>query len=221
MSNARGYSTNTWIPSLTLPAMQNNVPLPFAVAWEGEESGGNPCAIGSPHAKGPDGNPQEMGIMQIYNPDDLQHFGVKGSDLRAYCSSDPNNLQMVTRELTEAEIAQQADLLIKMIVKSRAVAQQYLNLAGAHWSPDGRDFWCMVKLVHGLPGLVHGLMNVAAFLKRAPTSWAEFRSTIEHSVKLDPTTEAYRNDPPHRINFSDIFDNAEKAAAGVTGPNVA
>ncbi len=218
---ALGYATATWIPPLSVYAAMANVPLPFALAWIEEESGGNPCAIGRADQKGPDGFPREMGIAQLYNPTDLRELRLSSSALRAYCSIDPNDLERVIRPLTPAEISVQAKAAIDMVVKSRTAAEHALMAAGATWRSDSRDFWRLVKLVHGLPGLVNGLSAVAKHLGRPPASWSEFRKAIEHDVKLDVVTESYRNNPPKRINFSDIFDNAEKAAAGIQSKAVA
>lgn len=220
MSNARNWSVSAWIPILGPRARAAHIPEPFAYAWIGEESGGNPCAIGRADQHGPDGNYREMGIAQLYNPDDFTRFGIKPSDFRAYCSTDPNHPQDVTRELTDAEAAQQADGTIKKIQQVASEASHYLALAGCHWDPSGVDFWRMAKLVHGLPGLMHGVVTVAHALGHPPTSWKEFRTAIENGVKLDPVTETYRNNPPKRVNFSDIFDNAEHATSTMTGPAV-
>ncbi len=203
-----GYTTATWEPVIAVYATAARVPIEFAVQWEGEESGGNPCAIGKPGAKGPDGNPREMGIAQLYNPDDLRDFGVTGDELRAYCVP---GTQTVSRPLTEAEVQQQASLLVRKISKSRSEASHYMTLAGARWPSDGVDFWRLVKLVHGLPGLVHGLVTVAHHLGRAP-SWSEFRRVIEAGeVTLDAATEGYR------AEFGRAFDNAEKCTSTMRG----
>lgn len=224
--NALGYSTATWIPLLTAPLQAAGIPLSYAIHAMQEESGGNPCAIGAPGAVGPDGNPRELGIYQVYNPDDLRKFGVTGAQLRAYCVAGmaPVNYkgktvlshsQGVARPLTAQEMQQQVDVVVAKIKESRDVAGRDATAAGVTWprTPDaaGRDFWRLVKLVHGLPGLVHGLPTVAARIGHPPASWSEFRSAIESgSVVLDPKTEGYRS------QFSSLFNNAEKAASGLT-----
>lgn len=223
-----GYTAETWRSRLAPLCAAHGVPVSFAVAWEDEESAGNPCAIGEPGALGPDGNPKEMGIAQLYNPDDLQLAGVTGNQLRAYCVPTKvqvknsrgqlvwSHSQSVARKLTAAEEAQQAQALVAKIVQARAEASHWLNAARALWPSDGVDFWRTVKLVHGLPGLVHGLMTVATALGRAPSSWSEFRQIAQAGdVKFDPATEAKRS------RFASVFDNAEAAAAGVQGSAVA
>ena len=55
----------------------------FVLKWIEVESNGNPCAVGSLKAFGPDGNPREMGIGQFYNPDDVVRLKLTGSELRA------------------------------------------------------------------------------------------------------------------------------------------
>jgi hypothetical protein len=223
--NAMGYSVATWIPQFAAPAAAAGIPLSYITRSMQEESGGNPCSIGAPGDLGPDGNPRELGIYQVYNPDDLKKVGVTGSQLRAYCVAgmSPVNYkgrtvmshsQSVARPLTPQEMQQQVDVAIGKIKESRDTADAAATAAGVTWprTPDaaGHDFWCLVKLVHGLPGLVHGIIKVTAHLGHPPASWSEYRHEIESgAVVLDPKTEGYRS------QFGSLFNNAEKAASGL------
>ncbi len=221
------YTPEFWATVLAPYVAQANIPLPFAREALTEESNGNPCAIGNPEQYGPDGNPREMGPYQLYNPDDLNYLKISGASLRAYCN--PNKVpyrtkdgrtvmgpsQEVIRPLTVDEVTEVAKAIVGKISQSRSYAAHYAMLAAVRWPPDSIDFWRLVKLVHGLPGLVSsGLGNVATFLGRAPTSWAEYRHCIESGqVKCDPNTEAYRGSD----NYLSEWTNAEKATSTMQG----
>lgn len=224
------YTPEFWAGALAPLAAAQHVPLAFAIAGLTEESGGNPCAIGNPEQYGPDGNPRELGPYQLYNPDDLNFLKISGNALRAYCNPAKTSYRLkdgrtvmgpsqeVIRPLTDAEVAQVAAAIIGKIAQSRSYAAHYATASHLAWPSDGVDFWRLVKLVHGLPGLVQsGLPNVTAFLGHAPTSWAEYRHCIESGqAHCDANTEAHRG----ADNFASIFDNAEKATATMQGAAV-
>lgn len=231
MGYNRMYPPQIWITVIAPYAASHQVPLEFVEAGLTEESGGNPCAIGNPEQLGPDGNPREMGVYQFYNPDDLQFLKITGAQLRAYCSPtkvayktrDGRTImgpsQEVIRPLTAEEMGVQGKGTVDKIVKDRVVAAHYATAAKLTWPSSGIDFWRLVKLVHGLPGLVSiGLGNVAAHLGHAPSSWAEFRHAIESgAVHCDPNTESHRGND----GFGWIFDNAEKATSTMQGKAIA
>lgn len=213
MANAMGYTTSSWIPKLTPACQIAGIPPEFAASAVEEESGGNPCAIGAQGAMGPDGNPREMGIMQFYNPDDLGIIKLTGNQLRAYCQGP--DTENVTRQLSDDEMNAQVNAVVLKISQMRSYAGHYGVLAKIQWPSDSVDFWRLVKLVHGLPGLVQGIVEIAQHLGRAPISWSEYRSTITNNPGiLDKGTEKYRSD------FAAIFDNAEKATAAMSGPEL-
>ncbi len=211
-------SLKTWGLAITPYAALYNIQVPYVLRWLDEESGGNPCAIGYPPAHGPDGNPREMGIAQFYNPDDLAALGMTGNQLRAYCvPGDQHSIMYkgklvkgfsssLLRPLTKAEMEVQAKGTIGLIAKSmKAATADLMNVnAGTSWSRLTRNYWNLVKLQHGLPGISRsGLPAVTKYLGHAPYSWNEFRNNIS-KVKLDTETEKYRGE------FDAIFANAEK-----------
>jgi hypothetical protein len=81
------YPLHSWAPIVAslIPSVAPRTPQAFAMKWLEIESGGNPCAVGDPGQLGPDGNPAEIGIGQLYNPDDFVAFGARAGDFRAYC----------------------------------------------------------------------------------------------------------------------------------------
>jgi hypothetical protein len=121
-----------WAMLLAPAAATRRIQMPYALQWVAMESGGNPCAVGYPPAKGPDGAPKEMGIAQFYNPDDLQRIGLSSRELRAYCIPGDQHKVMfhdrlvrgfssqLRRALTSAEMQTQAVGTIRLIADSMA-----------------------------------------------------------------------------------------------------
>ena len=208
-------SVSTWEPiiaALAVPKGFDEDGIRFALKWIELESGGNPCAVGNVNAKGPDGNPREMGIAQFYNPDDLNILKIKGSDLRAYCIP---GTQHLSRPLTPDEMTFQAQKTIDLINLARASAEKDARKAGLAWDRSSRDFYSLIKLQHGLPGISRsGLPAVNLHLGHPPRDWKEFVDTLP-DVILDSHTEQYRAD------FDRILANTEKCASIVTEKGVA
>jgi hypothetical protein len=220
-TGVRAPSMAAWSALLAPRCLRADLQLPYVLKWIDLESGGNPCDVGDPRERGPDGNPREMGIAQFYNPDDLVRLHVTGAALRAYCV--PGDQHEVTykgkvvrgfskallRPISPAEMAQQADMTIGLITRAAGDAQKDLSAihAGPAWDRTRRDFWALVKLQHGLPGISRsGLPRVTQKLGRPPQNWKEFRNTLP-SVTLDRNTEKYH------AGFVSILDNAEKCAS--------
>jgi hypothetical protein len=217
----------TWA-ALLAPLVLDGTPkiqLPYAVKWLAMESGGNPCSVGDPRQHGPDGQPREIGIAQLYNPDDLTGTGVSAAELRAYCVPGDQHetvyrgkkvrgfSQKLSRPLSVGEMQTQARLTVRKIRTAAAAAGKDLLAIGAGalpaWSPNRRDFWRLVKLQHGLPGLSRsGLPAVTAKLGRPPRDWQEFKNTIAGTpIRNDPRTEGARD------QFAWIMGNAERCAS--------
>jgi len=225
------YSLPIWRFLFTARNALTNYPIDFIMDSIKEESGGNPCTIGNPEQYGPDGNPRELGIFQLYNPDDLKLVRRTGAQMRAYCN--PNKVQYhlrdgrmvmgpsqeVSRLLTSEEMGAEVDAVLAKIGASRASVLRCTTENGVTWPLDSKDFWRLVKLWHGLPGLVStGLHAVAKYLGRPPRSWAEYRHLVQTgTVKCDAGTEAYRGND----GFAHVFDNAENATANMPGQALA
>ena len=213
------WSLDVWDPIVQALAIPEAIPVRFVKAWMDAESGGNPCAVGSITAKGPDGNPREMGLFQLYNPDDLKRVGVTGSELRAYCVP---GTQRVSRKLTPAEMTTQVRAGIQLIKLSRSSAIAAIAKVGADFG-RGPDFWRFVKLAHALPALLNpGIVVVTKTLGRPPRDWAEFRKTAEN-IQWNSLDPAYANIAKYQDagRFPAILDNAEKTGGVVPPEGVA
>lgn len=156
----------------------------FAMAWLGIESGGNECAVGNKYTVVPPGNaPREIGLWQIYNPDDFKKLGIDPLELVSYCvrpAAGQPNPQKLAHPTTDAQKARHVDIGMQVIADKRAYADHYLGASGVRWPNDSPDHWRMVKAVHALPVLANtAIAQVTKRLGRAPSSWHEYRSTYE------------------------------------------
>ena len=187
-----------WDAYLAGPCAAHGIQPAYARRWIEIESAGQPCAVGDPRAGGDPGDPgadfpREIGIAQLWNPDDLRHLGATAAELRAYCIPGRNHpsrirdakgslidivgfSQTLARSLTPAEMQRQADLAVGLIGLAMTGADRDLTAvaAGPGWARTQRDYWRLVKLQHALPGLSHsGLPAVAHLLGHAPRDWTE------------------------------------------------
>jgi hypothetical protein len=169
--------------------------------------------------------PLELGIAQIYNPDDLGLVSPRltGAELRAYCVPGSQHevvfknkivlgfSKQMARPISPEEMGRQAQAAIQLVRRCAAHATRDLASidAGPRWSPDGMSFWAIAKLHHGLPELARqGLAAVTKKLGRPPAGWSEFRANLS-GVKLEANVEKYRED------FTRILDNAQACASAI------
>lgn len=212
------FTASTWEPIVGVLAPQAIIPIPFVMMWLAKESGGNPCAVGELAAVGPDGSPREIGLFQVYNPDDFQHLGERAADYVAYCvrpAPGQPNPQQLARPMTSDEMIAHVNLGIKEIKAKRVYAEHYLGASGVKWNAGGPmapDYWSTVKLAHALPVILNtGLAQVTHALGRAPVTWHEFRSTYEtiQPRAKNPSDGYYR-----------ALQNAEETGFSVPPQNV-
>jgi hypothetical protein len=160
------------------------------LAWTAIESDGDEGSIGAPGAKGPDGYPKEVGLLQLYNPDDFQSLGFTPA------------------QLLNAAPADKAAKYIQFALLKKRTADHVLANAHIAWPTSSPDYWSAVKLEHAsvaYPPTMYA--QVTAKLGRPPNSWREFRSTYEAfnpAAKFNPALKA-----DEQNYFFRILDNAE------------
>jgi len=207
--------------------------LPFVIKWMMVESGGDPCAVGYPADHGASTTspvewrsmPREIGIAQMWNPDDFQALGLSPVAMRAYCVPGDRHQRTwngkpvvgfsgeIARPLTDAEMHEQAVGLVGMITKSVHTAMSDLIGIGAGpgWTADKADFWHVVKLQHGMPQVSHlGFPAVKKKLGRPPSGWNEFRANV---AALLPQLNAGQ--------VAMVLRNAEETASAFAAPDQA
>lgn len=150
-----------------------------AMAWGGEESGFNACAIGEPGEVAEDGSnqePREIGLGQLYNPDDFRKLGINPSKLRAYC--DPGT-QHRNRKLTADEMIEQVKYtILEPMLWGLQFADNAVTAYGLQAWPEA-DFWKLVKVKHAYHLIVdQGMPAVLKKLGRSPANWLEFRQEL-------------------------------------------
>jgi hypothetical protein len=202
---ARDYTPQVWEPLLRALILKDypRIDPRVAMKWLVMESGGSPCSFGRAFDLGPDGSPREIGLGQIYNPDDfkalgLETFGITPASFRAYCVP---NTQLLFRALTSKEMEDQARFtLLAKIAQSMDVADRAIAKHGLHWAKP--DYWKLVKSVHALPSILsQGLPAVVQKLGRPPSNWIEFRQVL--------------GTIPRFLSWSRALNNAEKLSQAV------
>jgi hypothetical protein len=195
----------------------------FAMKWGDAESAWNPCSVGAPGSLGPDGNPTEVGVGQLFNPDDFNRFGIQAADYRAYCQpaaplaaqyraavaakdsaaarAAARQMQSLTRPLTLQEMVDQVHwTLLAKIDEGMKVADAAVQKYGLQW--PFRDYWKLVKAPHAYPPILNtGMPAVVKKLGRAPTDWAEFRRVLDMDM---PNAEklAAAGDPKAKLHWA-------------------
>jgi hypothetical protein len=193
-----------WAGAFGPPTAAAGVPLDFVQAWNAIESGGYPGSIGSPGAKGSDGYPQEVGLLQLYNPDDFTALGFTPAQLLAASPDDA------------------AKMYVQFVLLKKRQADHNLVAANITWPTSSPDYWSAVKFEHAsvkYPPKMYA--QVIAKLGRPPSSWREFRTTYEvlnPASKFNPALK-----PDAQNYFFRIMDNAEWTGFHVqpTAPAVA
>ncbi len=216
------YPLAIWLPivSSLISTDYKRVDPRIAMKWMAMESDGAPCAFGRKSQLGPDGQPREIGLGQIYNPDDfktlgLTALGITPAMFRAYCA--PNS-QRRTRTLSAKEMEDLVRYtLLAKIDQSMGVADRAVATYGLAWATA--DYWALVKSTHGWPQILSkGLPGVVKKLGRAPTSWAEFRQELGMDALVkdgDSRSKTYGQMVPKFPLWRRSLDNAEKLARAV------
>jgi hypothetical protein len=213
------YTVDYWRPLVQLRMMQEHAAtaalpgaLEFAMAWLENESDGNPCAYGDPPPDGtaPNGDPKELGLGQIYNPDDVSRIALKVAPmkiklsskiLRAYCKP---GTQTRTRELTPEEMIEQVECtLLVPIDEGISWANQALAKAGLTWSAVDR--WKLAKAHHAYPPILNWLVPVSTHGKLL--SWADYRAALNKSggIFAPDATDSSKvtdNNPKGYVNYA-------------------
>jgi hypothetical protein len=192
-----------------------------AIAWTRIESDGNICAVGNKYVTVPPGGaPREIGLVQIYNPDDFKELGVDPLELVAYCvrpAPGQKNPQKLAHELTPEQIGRHVTVSLEFIKNKYLYAGRYLAASRVPWPATSVDYWRMTKAAHGLPVLVSaGIAQVTKRLGRPPTSWREYRSTYELINPRAKFSQAKHDAGEDQDGYFRALENAEWTGQQIT-----
>jgi hypothetical protein len=219
-----GYPPAIWYPIVDalIRTEYKRIDPRIAMKWLGMESDGAPCAFGEPGVTAPEnGQPREIGLGQIYNPDDFKLLGLTArgitpSMFRAYCA--PGSMRR-TRALTPKEMEELVrSTLLAKIDHCMGIADHATFAHGLKWPVV--DYWKLVKASHAWPPILNtGLPNVVKKLGRAPTSWSEFRQALgmdDERVRQKALAKQQLTDHEKLIwTWMRSLDNSEKLASVV------
>jgi len=215
------YPPSAWAPVVAslISSKYPRVKMAPALKWIADESGGNPCAWGDPPPEGTaeDGNPREIGIGQLYNPDDFNRLKITSSSLRAYCV--PGS-QRLSRKLSPQEMIDQVTYTVMEPIMWGM--EKVDTLAAQYTLPWGEvDYWKLVKAPHALPGIINtGFPAVVKKLGRTPGDWNEFRQVLgmdsdevrQKALKRQPMTDEEKT----RWRWMRALDACEKIGNSLT-----
>lgn len=179
-----------------------DVPLPVAMAWTKEESGGIPCAIGDLPPPGAT-QPREYGLAQLNvgDPSNVKigtaqalrpmcAFGTTQEEwkaathpttpaARALMAQARKRWESLTRPMTEGEKIEHVVAAIELMRHCAKIATKYLGGdqlvnqgGGGVW--NAADFWRLAKCYHFSSAVCNEFPQVQAALGRLPT-WLEFK----------------------------------------------
>jgi hypothetical protein len=208
--------------------------LAFIMAWMLYETGGNPCGYGDPPPTGtaPDGQPREIGLGQLYNPDDFNRLApalkaklgvtLSSKTMRAYCQP---GTQHRTRELTPDEMIEQIEGLLGLVDLGVSAADQALARNELSWNE--LDTWKLSKAEHALPSIVKGI-DALGHMGKHPSGWDEYRVMLNGAGGAwapdarDASKVSDRN-PSGYVNFAMHrgFEMCDKCGRATLGQGVA
>ena len=146
-----------------------DLPVDAILEWIRIESGGDMCSVG---------NPNEVGIFQLFFPSDAKH-GATLDGLRAICGKSKRQNPRDISWLSEAELDMQVGAGISKVLASRERVRQVFGQNGVAWPEGSFDFGSAVKQIHATPAVITELLpKITRRDGVAPASWSELRKKV-------------------------------------------
>ena len=146
-----------------------DLPVDAVLEWIRIESGGDMCSIG---------NPNEVGIFQLFFPGDAK-YGATLEGLRALCVKSKIQNPRDISWLTEADLDMQVGAGIRKVLASRDRVRQVFRQSGVRWPEGSFDFGSAVKQIHATPAVITELVPKITRRDGAPpSSWRDLRQKV-------------------------------------------
>lgn len=145
-----------------------DLPVNAILEWIRIESGGDMCAIG---------NPNEVGIFQLYFPGDAK-YGATLEGLRKICARSKQQNPADISWLSEADLDMQVGAGIRKILAAREDVRKVFAQNGVRWSETSFDFGAAVKQIHATPAVITELVPKITRRNGPPASWVELRRRV-------------------------------------------
>ncbi len=137
--------------------------------WIRIESGGDMCSVG---------NPNEVGIFQLFFPGDAK-YGATLDGLRSICQKSRTRNPRDISWLSEAELDMQVGAGIRKVLASRDVVRRVFQQNGVRWPETSFDFGSAVKQIHATPAVISELIPKITRRDGAPpASWYDLRQKV-------------------------------------------
>ena len=145
------------------------LPVDAVLEWIHIESGGDMCAIG---------NPNEVGIFQLFFPGDAR-YGATLDGLRALCQKSKQQNPRDISWLTEADLDMQVGAGVRKVLASRDRVRQVFGQSGVRWPETSFDFGSAVKQIHATPAVIVELVpKITRRDGSPPASWSDLRQKV-------------------------------------------
>ena len=145
------------------------LPVDAILEWIRIESGGDMCSVG---------NPNEVGIFQLFFPGDAR-YGATLDGLRALCSKSKTQNPRDISWLTEADLDMQVGAGVRKVLASRDRVRQVFGQNGVRWPEGSFDFGSAVKQIHATPAVITELVpKITRRDGRPPANWSDLRQKV-------------------------------------------
>jgi len=145
------------------------LPVDAILEWIRIESGGDMCSVG---------NPNEVGIFQLFFPADAK-YGATLDGLRALCQKSKTQNPRDISWLSEADLDMQVGAGIRKMLASRDRVRQVFAQHGVRWPETSFDFGSAVKQIHATPAVITELIPKITRRDGAPpVSWSDLRQKV-------------------------------------------
>lgn len=146
-----------------------DLPVDPLLEWLRIESGGDMCSKGLPN---------EVGIWQLWFPDDAK-YGATLEGLRALCEESKRRNPADLSWMTEKDLNMQVGSGIRKILAARNTVRRVFSQTGTMWPETSFDFGSAIKQIHATPAVITELVpKITRRDGSPPASWSDLRRKV-------------------------------------------